>query len=147
GGCASPSSQANLRSDPPSAIPATAAHPPLAVSPTHTVIGRSVQGRLIDLYTFAPAGAGAGDRPVLVMGTIHGNEPTSANFAAGLLADLRADPQLAAGVPVAVIPVANPDGLAANTRTNSNKVDLNRNFPANNWSARAPKAARNNFGG
>jgi len=81
------------------------------------------------------------------MGAIHGNEPISANITGGLLADLRANPQLAGGVPIAIIPIANPDGFAAGTRTNVNKVDLNRNFPAANWTARAPKRVRNNFGG
>lgn len=36
-----------------------------------------------------------------------------------------------------VVPVLNPDGLALKTRTNANKVDLNRNFPTKDWSAKA----------
>ena len=31
------------------------------------------------------------------------------------------------------IPCLNPDGLQLKTRTNSNGVDLNRNFPTKNW--------------
>ncbi len=31
------------------------------------------------------------------------------------------------------IPCLNPDGMSKNTRTNSNGVDLNRNFPTKNW--------------
>ena len=31
------------------------------------------------------------------------------------------------------IPCLNPDGMARNIRTNSNGVDLNRNFPTKNW--------------
>lgn len=31
------------------------------------------------------------------------------------------------------IPCLNPDGMQLNTRTNSNNVDLNRNFPTKNW--------------
>ena len=31
------------------------------------------------------------------------------------------------------IPCLNPDGLSKNTRTNSNGVDLNRNYPTKNW--------------
>ncbi len=36
---------------------------------------------------------------------------------------------------IIIIPIDNPDGYAANRRTNANNVDLNRNFPANNWKA------------
>ena len=31
------------------------------------------------------------------------------------------------------IPCLNPDGMMSNTRTNSNNVDINRNFPTKNW--------------
>ena len=31
------------------------------------------------------------------------------------------------------IPCLNPDGMSANTRVNANNVDLNRNFPTQNW--------------
>ena len=34
---------------------------------------------------------------------------------------------------VLFIPTLNPDGKQLKTRTNSNKVDLNRNFPTKNW--------------
>lgn len=38
-----------------------------------------------------------------------------------------------------IIPVANPDGVKNNTRTNANGVDLNRNFPTADWAAEAVK--------
>jgi predicted deacylase len=38
-----------------------------------------------------------------------------------------------------IIPIANPDGVKNNTRTNSNGVDLNRNFPTVDWSTDAIK--------
>lgn len=31
------------------------------------------------------------------------------------------------------IPCLNPDGMKLNTRTNASKIDINRNFPTNNW--------------
>jgi protein MpaA len=36
-----------------------------------------------------------------------------------------------------VVPVLNPDGLEAKTRTNANKVDVNRNFPTLDWNDKA----------
>ena len=32
-----------------------------------------------------------------------------------------------------VVPILNPDGLKYKTRTNANKIDLNRNFPTKDW--------------
>jgi murein peptide amidase A len=34
---------------------------------------------------------------------------------------------------IIIIPTANPDGAAIGARLNAHNVDLNRNFPANNW--------------
>jgi murein peptide amidase A len=36
-----------------------------------------------------------------------------------------------------VVPVLNPDGVKLKTRTNANKIDLNRNFPTKDWDADA----------
>jgi hypothetical protein len=120
--------------------PAVAAKASSPAATSAVIIGQSVQGRPIEMMRF-----GATDRPVLIMGAIHGDEPTSADVTRGLIAHFR---QAAPSVtPVAIIPVANPDGYAAGTRTNSNRIDLNRNFPASNWSAKSASRARRNFGG
>ena len=63
---------------------------------------------------------GPGPR-VLVVGCIHGNE--SAGIAV-VRALERAHPQ----ADLWLVPVLNPDGLAAGTRQNAHGVDLNRNF-------------------
>ncbi len=38
-----------------------------------------------------------------------------------------------------VVPVLNPDGFIVKTRVNANRVDLNRNFPTEDWNAQAEK--------
>lgn len=91
-------------------------------------LGWSVEGKLLTLTIF-----GTGEPAVFVMGGIHGDEPSSAVVARQLIALLRADPDLCAGCTVGILPAANPDGLARHRRTNANRVDLNRNFPARNW--------------
>jgi len=92
-------------------------------------IARSSQGRAIGLGRFGPASSKA---RLLVLGGVHGDEPASVAavlaFARGLAA---APPPVA----VLVIPCANPDGLAAGTKNTSRDVDLNRNFPAANFTS------------
>lgn len=75
----------------------------------------------------------ASQRLTLIIGGIHGSEPTSAFVAHQLAEYLNKNPQAAGGRPVVIIPASNPDGLLAGSRTNANGVDVNRNFPATNW--------------
>jgi protein MpaA len=91
-------------------------------------VGHSVDGQPIEMYVF-----GNGRDVTLILGAIHGNEGTSATVARRLIEHLRSRPDLTEGRTVAVVPVANPDGLGRRLRTNKNLVDLNRNFPASNW--------------
>ena len=128
-GCAASEPVLNAPMSHPQAATVTA--PALAPVVPAAVIGKSVQGRPIEMYSFGNVEGGT--KPVLVMGAIHGDESASDDVARGLLEDLSRDPKLVGGVPIVIIPVANPDGLALGTRTNVNKVDLNRNFPAKNW--------------
>jgi len=91
-------------------------------------LGSSVQGRGIEALVF-----GSSDRPVLVMAAVHGDEPTTVAISLGVLQWLKENPRVGDEAGVAVIEVANPDGLLRGTRVNANGVDINRNFPAGNW--------------
>lgn len=46
-------------------------------------------------------------------------------------------------LPIVVIPVLNPDGYRNSTRVNSHAVDLNRNYPSENWTSKARKKKYN----
>lgn len=129
-GCSTPPDPPGTPVAPPPLRPA----PRVDSTPARTLtLGTSVDGRPIGLHLFGdPAAAGPGDT-VLVIGGIHGNEPTSAGVCRALVAYLSDHPDAWAGRCVAVIPEANPDGLARHMRSNKNLVDLNRNFPAANW--------------
>ena len=41
-----------------------------------------------------------------------------------------------------LVPIVNPDGYAAKTRTNASGVDLNRNFPAPNFRVRSKSGSQ-----
>lgn len=85
------------------------------------VIGHSVQGRPIRAYRVGDPTSG---NRVVVMATLHGDEPRTRL----LLAALR-DGRPVRGIDLWLVPVANPDGLARGTRRNAHGVDLNRNYP------------------
>ena len=94
---------------------------------------RSVQGA--PLY-MRDLGVSTGKLRVLVVGTMHGDELSSAAVALHWLR-LASTEQVDMPQPVhwRFLPVLNPDGLVAQPprRTNARGVDLNRNFPTPNW--------------
>ena len=94
---------------------------PAASAARRVVLGRSEQGRPIVAFEL---GDPASRVKELVVGCIHGNEQ------AGIaVAERLADAPPPRGVDLWVVPVLNPDGVAADTRGNADGVDLNRNFP------------------
>lgn len=86
----------------------------------HRVIGRSVQGRPLHAWRLGEPGR----RRVVLLSTMHGNEPHTRQ----ILTSLR-DGRPIRGIDLWVVPVVNPDGLARHSRRNAHGVDLNRNFP------------------
>ena len=76
---------------------------------------------------------GNGSPTVFIMGGIHGDETTSVDLTTNLIAVLQQNPAYLCGKRVAILRVANPDGYAFKRRLNAHTVDVNRNFPATNF--------------
>lgn len=98
------------------------------LEPARSVIGTSVEGRPIECEVF-----GDGRDTILILATIHGNEPAGTPILHELSAHLSQHPELIEGRRIVLVPEANPDGYAKNLRHNVRGVDLNRNFPAGNY--------------
>lgn len=75
-------------------------------------------------------------KKILVMSLIHGDETHAGSLGRFWLERLA---KLDARNSWRIIPVANPDGVEAHTRTNSAGIDLNRNFPTSDWTENAEK--------
>ena len=87
------------------------------------VFGTSVKGLDIEIFRLTD-----GPVKVLLMGGVHGDEPEGYTFVENFLR--RADwKSFENKLALYAIPRMNPDGCLANTRLNSNGVDLNRNYP------------------
>lgn len=84
------------------------------------IIGTSVEGRPIEAYRRGTPGGTV----VLVIGDIHGDESDGIQ-----IVDKLKKVNIPRGIDLWLVPSMNPDGVANNTRTNANGVDLNRNFP------------------
>lgn len=91
-------------------------------------VGKSTEGRPIECIEL-----GNGADVLLVIATIHGDEASGTPLMEPFQNWLRSHPEELDGKQVVIVPVANPDGMAANKRFNTRGVDLNRNFPAGNW--------------
>ena len=111
---------------------------PARVEADHVVLGHSVQGRPIECLSF-----GEGPDCVLIMASIHGDEDAGTPLLHQMARHLRHRPDLLAERRIILMPSANPDGVANQTRSNANGVDLNRNYPAANFepSARNGRSA------
>jgi hypothetical protein len=78
------------------------------------IIGHSVEGRPLELWSDP-----AGPNGTLIIGGVHGDEPGSIDVVREF-----APPR---SNPVALLPLANPDGFARASRYNARGVDINRN--------------------
>ncbi|HMB17436.1 MAG TPA: M14 family zinc carboxypeptidase [Candidatus Paceibacterota bacterium] len=134
---------------------------------THEVIGQSVEGRDIEVYTY-----GNGATHLLFVGGIHGGYEWNSVLLAYRFIDYLENNQevVPDGLRLSVIPSANPDGVykvigeegrfsmedaleaedPASGRFNAHEVDLNRNFackwkPSSYWRGREVSAGTEPF--
>jgi predicted deacylase len=107
----------------------------LESGPRPTVIGHSVSGRPIEVYTF-----GNGPKQVMIVAGIHGGyEWNTIALADELIEHIAKNPdEIMPDTTVYILRNLNPDGDARDHgydgRVNDHGVDLNRNFPTN-WAA------------
>lgn len=94
----------------------------------------SAGGRPIDLYHSSESQWENLDSPLVFIGGVHGDEPEGVALAESTLHWLMKDGASLARTPWILITCLNPDGYANNQRVNDHGVDLNRNYPASNWS-------------
>lgn len=106
----------------------------LAAAACGAAIGRSVEGREIAVYKI-----GEGPRDVVLIGGLHtGPEDNGRVILEQLATYMNAHAEyIPASVTLHIIPSGNPDGTALGLHTNARGVDLNRNWPADNWAADA----------
>ena len=85
------------------------------------------------------SGGNSGEPPkrVLMIGGIHGDELTSVSITFQWMRKLEKEKEQP--FHWRIIPSSNPDGLLnkPSSRTNGNGVDLNRNFPTEDWDSKA----------
>lgn len=97
---------------------------------------RSSCGSPIELYSKSHSRDGKTTSPILFVGGVHGDEPEGVRLANDFLTWLK---ETEASNPEQIlhswtlIPCLNVDGYSRNERTNGRGVDLNRNFPSQDW--------------
>lgn len=76
---------------------------------------------------------GQGERRILVVGSLAGNQPLAGELVDRLINTLATDAHGNGDWTIVFVKTANPDGLQAGTPTNSRGVDLNCNFPTREY--------------
>ncbi|NVO02058.1 MAG: DUF2817 domain-containing protein [Bacteroidetes bacterium] len=112
------------------------------ISIQHSDTLSSENGRNIDLYSFGKA-----DSCIFIIGGIHGNEPSGIELAGIIINYLKLSDDQKFKYKVLVMPIANPDGVALNTRQNANGVDLNRNWDTKNFKEGKLNSKKGFYGG
>jgi len=72
------------------------------------------------------------DKYLYLLAGTHGDEVEGV-YVLQQLFDWLKDEHALSDLPIVVVPVLNPDGYRNSSRVNSHAVDLNRNYPSDNW--------------
>jgi len=88
-----------------------------------SVTGRPIYGEFL----------GSGPKVLLMVASVHGNEWVGTPLLQYLQQYLKQHPELLKDKTLILIPMLNPDGWVDNMRSNRQRVDLNRNFPTQNY--------------
>ncbi|MFP5520296.1 MAG: M14 family zinc carboxypeptidase [Bdellovibrionia bacterium] len=89
---------------------------------------KSVEGK--EIYHYDKLSSDDKSKRVLVFSLIHGDETPAGSVGRYWMERLET---IAPRNSWRVVPILNPDGVLLKTRTNANKVDVNRNFPTKDW--------------
>lgn len=114
-------------------------------------VRNSIKGNPIIWYVF---GEQSDDLPknkinsTLIMCGVHGDEITPVKFCFDIINDLKNRPELIADKQIIVAPIVTPDSFFTGkpSRTNARGVDINRNFPTKDWSAKALHLWKHRYG-
>ncbi len=90
----------------------------------------------VPLYQYDRTGDAKKPKKILVFSLIHGDETGAGTVGRYWMERLET---ISPRNTWRVMPVLNPDGVKLKTRTNANKIDLNRNFPTKDWDDLAQK--------
>lgn len=88
------------------------------------------------IFHYDKKGISKNSQNILVISLIHGDEYQSGSVARLWMERLET---IDSRNSWRILPIANPDGLARKTRTNARGVDINRNFPSEDWDELALK--------
>ena len=93
---------------------------------------KSVKG--VPIFHFDKKGIHSSKQKILVFSLIHGDETPAGSVGRFWMERLQSiDPRNS----WRVVPILNPDGVKLRTRTNANGIDVNRNFPTQDWEKQA----------
>ena len=108
--------------------------PPSSTFQTHCW-KKTALGSDIALASSAPLSELRDQKPLVIIGGVHGDEPEGIELARQTLSWLQKEQDRGEKLrPWIVIPCLNVDGAAKNERVNGRGVDLNRNYPSRDWS-------------